>query len=88
MSRRKAALSKLGPHETVMTLSEVATYLRCHPSTVYKLLKAHALPAFRLGGDWRFLRSESGLRRGKRGHTWPGSAVAGIALSAGPKRQG
>ncbi len=41
-----------------MTLNEVATYLRCHPSTVSRLLKAGGLPAFRLGGDWRFLRSE------------------------------
>ena len=39
---------------TVMTLSQVAEYLRCHPSTVYRLVKAHKLPAFKLGRLWRF----------------------------------
>ncbi len=42
----------------VMTLPEVATYLQCHPTTVYRMVKAGDLPAFRLGGDWRFLRSD------------------------------
>jgi len=39
---------------TVMTLEEVAKLLRVHPSTVYRLLKDHRIPAFRLGSDWRF----------------------------------
>jgi excisionase family DNA binding protein len=38
----------------VMTLEEVATYLRVHPSTVYRLLKKKQLPAFKVGSDWRF----------------------------------
>jgi len=42
----------------VMTVQEVSTYLRCHTSTVYRLVKAGGMPAFRLGRDWRFLRSE------------------------------
>ena len=42
----------------MMTVSSVAAYLRCHSSTVYRLLKRGQLPAFRFGGDWRFLRSE------------------------------
>lgn len=40
----------------IMTLEEVAKYLRCHPSTVYRLLKRHELPAFKLGRDYRFNR--------------------------------
>lgn len=40
----------------VMTLSDVAEYLRCHPSTVYRLLKEKRIPAFRVGTDWRFTR--------------------------------
>jgi excisionase family DNA binding protein len=39
---------------TVMTLEEVAAYLRVHQSTVYRLLKAQSIPAFKLGSDWRF----------------------------------
>ena len=41
---------------TIMTLEEVASYLRVHPSTVYRMAKNHALPAFKIGSDWRFNR--------------------------------
>jgi excisionase family DNA binding protein len=38
----------------VLTVREVADYLRVHPSTVYKLLRTRQVPAFRIGSDWRF----------------------------------
>jgi excisionase family DNA binding protein len=38
----------------VMTVREVSAYLRVHPSTLYRLLKRHQVPAFRVGSDWRF----------------------------------
>jgi excisionase family DNA binding protein len=38
----------------VLTLEEVADYLRVHPSTIYRLLKKKQLPAFKVGSDWRF----------------------------------
>ncbi len=38
----------------VLTLQEVSRYLRVHPSTVYRLLRRHQLPAFKVGSDWRF----------------------------------
>ena len=38
----------------IMNVKEVAEYLKIHPSTVYKLLRAGDLPAFRIGTDWRF----------------------------------
>jgi len=38
----------------VMTLEEVAAFLKVHPSTVYRLLRQHKIPAFKLGSDWRF----------------------------------
>ena len=41
----------------VMTLAEVADYLRCHPSTIYRLMKAGDLPGFKVGSDWRFNRA-------------------------------
>lgn len=37
-----------------MTVHEVSTYLRVHPSTIYRLLKRHQIPGFRIGSDWRF----------------------------------
>ena len=38
----------------VMTVKELSSYLRVHPSTIYKLLRRRELPAFRIGTDWRF----------------------------------
>jgi excisionase family DNA binding protein len=38
----------------VLTVKEVAAYLRVHQSTIYRLLKAQQLPGFRIGSDWRF----------------------------------
>ncbi len=38
----------------VLTLDEVARYLRVHQSTVYRLLKKKELPGFKMGSDWRF----------------------------------
>ena len=43
--------------EQVMTVPELADYLRVHRSTIYKLVKNEELPAFKVGADWRFLRS-------------------------------
>jgi len=37
-----------------LTLPEVARFLRVHPSTIYRLLKQHDIPAFKVGSDWRF----------------------------------
>ena len=38
----------------VLTVQEVSSYLRVHPSTIYRMLKRNQLPAFRVGSDWRF----------------------------------
>ena len=44
------------PHPDVMTIGELADYLRCNKSTIYRLIKKEQLPAFRIGSDWRFKR--------------------------------
>lgn len=41
----------------IMTMTEVCSYLKVHPSTIYRLLKKKELPAFRVGADWRFTRA-------------------------------
>jgi excisionase family DNA binding protein len=38
----------------LMTVHELARYLRVHRTTVYRLLKQGHLPAFKIGSDWRF----------------------------------
>jgi excisionase family DNA binding protein len=41
-----------------MNIAQVAEYLQTHPSTIYRLLKNRKIPAFRLGSDWRFRRTD------------------------------
>ena len=38
---------------SVLTIGEVAEILRVHPATIYRLVKKGALPAFKIGGNWR-----------------------------------
>ncbi|HSF15141.1 MAG TPA: helix-turn-helix domain-containing protein [Vicinamibacteria bacterium] len=40
----------------VLTLREVASLLKVHPNTVYRLARSGRLPAFKTGTDWRFQR--------------------------------
>jgi len=42
----------------ILTLAEVASYLRVTKRTLYRLAQEGTLPAFKLGGTWRFRRDE------------------------------
>jgi excisionase family DNA binding protein len=42
------------PLSEILTVEEVAEFLKVHASTIYKLLKRREIPAFRVGADWRF----------------------------------
>jgi excisionase family DNA binding protein len=42
----------------VMTIADLASDLHCHTSTIYRLVKQKDIPAFKLGSDWRFFRSD------------------------------
>ncbi|WP_371747422.1 helix-turn-helix domain-containing protein [Caballeronia sp. Sq4a] len=37
-----------------MTLSQVALYLKVTERTIYRLVAAKEIPAFKVGGSWRF----------------------------------
>ncbi len=52
--RRKTVMSKQVPD--VMTLNEVAEYLRVPRSTLYKLAQEGRIPAQKVGRQWRFRR--------------------------------
>lgn len=43
-------------HE-ILTLEEVARYLRLTPQTIYKWAQEKRIPAVKLGKEWRFRRS-------------------------------
>jgi excisionase family DNA binding protein len=38
----------------VLTIPEVSEYLRLSRQTIYRMLRRGDIPAFRIGGDWRF----------------------------------
>lgn len=43
--------------EEIMTLEEVARYLKLKPQTVYKWAQEGQIPGAKLGKEWRFRRS-------------------------------
>jgi excisionase family DNA binding protein len=43
-------------HE-ILTLEEVAEYLRLKPQTIYKWAQEKRIPAVKLGKEWRFRKS-------------------------------
>jgi excisionase family DNA binding protein len=44
--------------EEIMTPSEVATLLKIHLKTVYKLAEKGVIPGNRIGRSWRFSRGD------------------------------
>lgn len=46
------------PVELVMTVKEVAQYLRVNQRTVYRLAVDRKLPGFKVGATWRFKRAD------------------------------
>ena len=44
--------------DEILTIDEVATYLKAGRRTVYRLAANGQIPAFKLGGTWRFRRTE------------------------------
>lgn len=47
-----------GQPDEILTIDEVAAYLKAGKRTVYRLALSGGLPAFKLGGTWRFRRAE------------------------------
>ena len=46
--------------DDVLTLREVAEYLKVNERTIYRLLGGRKIPAFEVGGSWRFRLAEIG----------------------------
>lgn len=42
----------------ILTIKEVADYLKVTERTIYRLAGAKTIPAFKVGGTWRFSRSD------------------------------
>lgn len=44
--------------DQILTIKEVAKYLKLADKTAYKLAAAGKLPGFKVGGSWRFKRDD------------------------------
>jgi excisionase family DNA binding protein len=42
----------------ILTIKQVAGYLKVTERTIYRLAAAKNIPAFKVGGSWRFSRAE------------------------------
>lgn len=45
------------PNHDILTLEEVALYLRLKPQTIYRWAQERRIPAVKLGKEWRFRKS-------------------------------
>lgn len=46
------------PMDSLMTLDEVAAYLRLSKDTIYRMVQSGKIPASKVGTQWRFRQSE------------------------------
>ncbi len=46
------------PKSELMTAEETCFYLKITPRTLYRYLRSRQIPAFKLGKEWRFVRSD------------------------------
>jgi len=57
--------------DEIFTIKEVAAYLKLAEKTAYRLASEGKLPGFKVGGSWRFRKSEIDRwiveQEGKRG---------------------
>jgi excisionase family DNA binding protein len=44
--------------QEILTVEEVAGYLKVTERSIYTLLSRQEIPAFKVGGSWRFRRDE------------------------------
>lgn len=42
----------------ILTIKQVAEYLKVTERTIYRLAAAKQIPAFKVGGSWRFSRAD------------------------------
>ncbi len=41
-------------NENLITVKEIADYLKVNPATVYRMVRKGGIPAFKVGSEWRF----------------------------------
>lgn len=53
-SNDRNANERIGTMEELITIQQVADYLKVDRFTVYRLVTKKRIPAFKVGGQWRF----------------------------------
>lgn len=51
-------MPKASEGEEILTIKQVAEFLKVTERTIYRLAAAKKIPAFKVGGTWRFSRSD------------------------------
>ena len=51
-------MSKSTSEGEILTIKQVADYLKVTERTIYRLAAAKKIPAFKVGGSWRFSRAD------------------------------
>ena len=51
-------MNSMQENSEIMTIDEVADFLKLSKITIYKLVKKGDIPAFRVGNSWRFQRDK------------------------------
>ena len=46
------------PSDDILTMHELAAYLKLNEKTAYRLAAQGEIPGFKVGGSWRFRRKE------------------------------
>jgi len=44
--------------DELLTVAETCRYLKIAPRTLYRYIQTHRMPGFKLGKEWRFVRSD------------------------------
>ena len=44
--------------DEIMTINDIANYLKITEKTAYRLVSEGKIPGFKVGGSWRFNRTE------------------------------
>lgn len=42
----------------ILTIKEIADFLKVTERTIYRLAAAKSIPAFKVGGSWRFVKAD------------------------------
>lgn len=51
-------MSKSTDESEILTIKQVAYYLKVTERTIYRLSASKQIPAFKVGGSWRFSRAD------------------------------